>query len=242
MTTTTGDAETLRRLNEALRAHHGDFAAWKRVGGQLAVQRQLLGYGNRSEFVRRRMVPLGVSETAAAKLAYDIEGGPRWGRKGFTVNALRIAAQAWNVTLESFAAALDGGELIPAPPADGGNLVPLPAAQPAPVPAPAALAPAALMVLSPEMAARAIPYVNDIHHQLSRWKAEYAREHRDVDVDDFPVPSGEDLFGPGTYDAGTWNARKAEMSEDELVSLIATLRALAAPARDRDTSAGLPRG
>ena len=79
--------------------------------------------------------------------------------------------------------------------------------QPAP---PASVA----MVLSPEMLAIAQPYASAIFLQL-----------RDLAVKGVTKPSGDQVF-PGTpHDAHSWDLHRADLSDDELVWLIAGLHA-----------------
>jgi len=73
----TTDADAYQRMAGALDAHRGDAEAYRRLGAQMTARRHLLGlrYGNRRLFVRERLLPLGLKETAAYKLVYDLERG-----------------------------------------------------------------------------------------------------------------------------------------------------------------------
>jgi hypothetical protein len=71
----TTDADAYQRLTRALDAHRGDAEAYRRLGAQMTARRHLLGsrYGNRRQFVRERLLPLGLRENAAYKLVYDLD-------------------------------------------------------------------------------------------------------------------------------------------------------------------------
>jgi hypothetical protein len=227
LSTTPGDAETYERLNEVLARHHGDTAAWERLGQLLKARRQSLDprYGNRRAFAEERLVPLGQTSTGGYKLAYDIEGGPRWGRRGFTLEVLPVIAAAYGVTIESIAAALDGGRLEPLHP-----------------PAPAQPAPGAdsgwLPPLGADAIARARPYADQVFMARSDWRAAYAAAHPGIAVSDIPEPPGAELFPDSDEDARTWDGRAGVLSVQERVWLIAALRAREA-ARERQAGTGL---
>lgn len=125
--TTTPDAGTYQRLAEALTAHRGDVAAYQRLGAQMKARRHLIDprYGNRQLFVRERLVPAGLKESAAKKLAYDLEHGTLQSRGGFSPGNMLILAQAYGTTPDSVIAVLDGD----------GELGPLTADSPPPAPA-----------------------------------------------------------------------------------------------------------
>ena len=111
---TPGDAETIRKLSEQIKAHRGDTEAWTRLGGQLRAHRELAGYGNRRRFVNDRCRPED-PDGLDYKFVYDLEGGPRWGRRGFPAGRMRNIAAAYGVTLASIGATLDGGNLVATP-------------------------------------------------------------------------------------------------------------------------------
>ena len=115
--TMTPDAGTYQRLAAALTAHRGDVAAYQRLGAQMKARRHLLDprYGNRQLFVRERLIPLGLKESAAKKLAYDLEHGTLQSRGGFSAGSMLILAQAYGTTPDSLITVLDGGELEPLP-------------------------------------------------------------------------------------------------------------------------------
>lgn len=219
------DAEAQRRLNQALRDNLGSTdgpAAWVRLGELLLARRQVLGYDNRRQFVRERGEPLGVNE----KLVYDLEGGPRWGRKGFSAGKLRAVAEAYAVTLDSIADALGGGDLVP----EAG--APLPAALP---PAPPD---SAVTAFGADAIARAQPYANEITRRWREWTAEYAAANPDIAPRDIPLPLGDDLFPDSPHDAHSWDHHAADLDPDELVWLIARLQARQAAVRERESGAG----
>lgn len=213
MTTIPGDAETLRQLGDILIAHRGDAEAWKRLGGELRSQRTLIGYGNRRRFAEERGLPngLGDNPNAAYKFIYDLEGGLRWGRKGFPAEKMPAIAAAWGVTLGSIGAVLDGT----------GHLVPLPAAIADPDPPPAVPPPAVRMsgVLSDTAIVAAAPYATAILTTL-----------RDLAAQGNMQPSGHDVFPDDWRAARRWREYD-DMPEEERVWLIAALQA------DADTSA-----
>lgn len=227
-TTATGDASTIRQLAQAVRDHKGDFKAWARAGQQLAVQRTMLSplYDNRTLFAYERVLPAGkpirgpgFTKEAAAKLAYDLErgiDGPDGPRRGFSVNSLRIAAEAYGVALVSFAAALDGGELIPVA-APALILAAAPDPEPAGAPPPAVLMSG---VLSPAAIAAAAPYATEILVRL-----------RDLAVAGIMRPSGPQLFPDTPEEAAIWDRNANDMPDDELAWLIAGRRALETSAR-----------
>lgn len=218
MTTTTGDAETIRQLAQTVREHHGDTEAWARFGRQLAAQRISRGHGNRTRFARERIYPTGIATTeqAAAKLAYDLEGGIRWGRQSWPPDVLIAIAEAYEVALESVGPALAGGELIPAP-------APAPVLAAAPDPEPADGPPPAVLmsgVLSPAAIAAAAPYATEILVRL-----------RDLAVAGIMRPSGRQLFPGADDEASIWDRNANDMPDDELAWLIAGRRALETSAR-----------
>lgn len=106
--TTPDDA--VHRLRQAIRDHHTDHEAWTRVGEQFRDQRARLSpryADNRRLFIRERGLPRKINE----KFAYDLEGGPRWGRQGFGAEKMLAAAAAYSVDVASVADALVGGHL-----------------------------------------------------------------------------------------------------------------------------------
>lgn len=109
----TADADAYQRLTRALDAHRGDAEAYRRLGAQMTTRRHLLGprYGNRKLFVRELLLPLGLKETAAYKLVYDLERGELQGRAGFSAGNMLALAQAYRTTPDEVIAVLDGGEL-----------------------------------------------------------------------------------------------------------------------------------
>lgn len=232
---TTPDAEVQRRLNQALRDHHGDVEAWTRLGDLLRARRQVLDprYGNRRLFVRERGEPDDISEnkTVNEKLVYDIEGGPRWGRKGFTAAKLAAVARAYDVTLDSVAAALDGGELEPAP-ARAPRQV-----RPAPPGGDGWLPP-----LDEGRLAGARPYADEIYRDLISWTARYVAARPGTDPQAVPDPPGAELFPDSREDAATWDLRADLMTVEERVWLIAALRSRQAAARSRGSGTGLGAG
>ena len=114
----TTDADAYQRLARALDAHRGDVGAYRRLGEQMTARRHLLGprYGNRRLFVRERLLPLGLKENAAYKLAYDLENGKLQGRAGFSAGNMLALAQAYETTPDAIIAVLDGGNLGPPAP------------------------------------------------------------------------------------------------------------------------------
>jgi hypothetical protein len=226
LATTAGDAEeAYRQLRQTLQEHRGDKEAWGRAGGLLAVHRRFtLGHKTRRALAKAT----GINY----KTASDVETAYRT-NFGLEIVVDEIAP-AYGVTPESIGHALEGGQLVPLgdSPAQAGHPAPPPPADTPPTPA------ALLLALGPEMAARAQPYAREINRELRRWTAEYAQEHPGVPFDDIPLPPGKDLFGDGTYEAQSWDLHSAELPEDELVGLIAALRARAAAAREQDTNVG----
>ena len=68
------------------------------------------------------------------------------------------------------------------------------------------------LVLSPDRLAQAQPYVSAIFLQL-----------RDLAINGIAEPSGEQIFPDSPHDAKTWDLHRADLSDDELVWLIAAL-------------------
>jgi hypothetical protein len=216
LATTAGDAEARRQLMQTLQEHRGDKEAWGRAGALLEVHRRFtLGYETRRALARA--TGINYKTASDVETAYRANFG-----LGIVVDEI---APAYDVTPESIGDALEGGQLVPlgSSPAQAGGTP---------------LAPAALLALGPELAARAVPYASEINRELRRWTAEYARKNPDVPFDEIPLPAGEDLFGEGTHDAESWDLHATELSPDELVGLIAALRAHAAAAREQDTNVG----
>ena len=182
----TTDADAYRRLTTALGNRRGDDEAYRRLGAQMTARRHLLGprYGNRRLFVRERLLPLGLKESAAYKLVYDLESGKLQGRGGFSAGNMLVLAEAYAVTPESVADALDGGDLVP---------VPSPA--PAPAPAPPEGYPAAA---APGVEERLPRFADQV------WTEVLAAQmaHR-VAAD---LLAGAQVFGDGTDDAAIWDA------------------------------------
>jgi len=126
--TTTPDADAYQRLAAALAAHRGDAGAYARLGEQMKARRHLIDprYGNRQLFVRERLVPAGLKESAAKKLAYDLENGKLQSRGGFSPGSMIILAQAYAAPTDAVIAVLDD------PDADLGPLGGPPQQSPAP--------------------------------------------------------------------------------------------------------------
>ena len=208
---TPGDAETIRKLGETLKAHRGDIRAWTRLGGQFRERRELAGYWNRREFWRKRGAPNGLDY----KFIYDLEPGPAWGRKGVPASRMPAIAASYGVTLASIGSALDGGDLMPAPESAPGL--------PPPGPPPAVRLSG---VLSDAAIVAAAPYATAIMTRLRAFP-ENAK------------PSGSKVFlENGTRVPGLDADRAAllwddhdYMPEEERVWLIAALQA------DRDAAA-----
>ena len=118
-------AGAYRRVTEALKAHQGDLAAYRHLGGELKARRHLIDprYGNRRLFVAERCKPLGLNY----KYVYDVEQAGGWGREGLSAGKILALADAYAVMPESVADALDGGDLVPA---DGAPLPRLPRGRP----------------------------------------------------------------------------------------------------------------
>jgi hypothetical protein len=239
LTTTAWNAEAYRQLKQTLKEHWGDKQAWGRVGGLLEVHRRyVLGYENRRAFARERRI--NYKTTGDVETAYRANFG-----LGIVVDEI---APAYGVTPESIGYALDGGQLVPLAPdrqdrPQPQRARPDPGTDPVPFPQPdeRSLTPAALTVvqrLGPDMAARAHSYANEINRELRRWTAEYAQRHPDIPFDEIPLPEGKDLFGEGTYAADSWDLHAPELPADELVDLIAALRARVAAMREQDMNVG----
>lgn len=120
---TNPDPDTYTRLEDALEAHQGDTEAYGRLGRLFRTRRRQLppryaGDRNRNRLARERLAPLLASanpERAAMQLLYELETGTVIGqRKGFSAAYMLLFARTYQVTPESVADALDGGELIPA--------------------------------------------------------------------------------------------------------------------------------
>lgn len=240
--TTTPDAPALRQLEETLRAHRGDTEAYQRLGAQLLARRIALDprYANRSLFARERCAPLGLN----AKYVYDLEaqGGSGYGRQGFSAGKLIAAAEAYQVTLSSVAAVLDGR----------GDLEPLAAAEPsrgrlaaadgrAPGDAPPPDDGGWMPPVSRDQVGDVLAIADQIYEDLRRWTARYAAAHPGVAPEDIPDPPGGDLFGGDTPDARTWDDRADVMSVRERVRLIAGLRLRQSARGRRNSGVGLPR-
>jgi transcriptional regulator with XRE-family HTH domain len=108
-------------------------------------------------------------------------------------------------------------------------------------PPPAAPPPAAARVLSPygpgaeaAVAVFAVP----IERARGEWRTRYASEHPGVRPGDIPPPPGADLFGAGTREAGLWDSYVTDMAEEEVVWLVATIRATRAAGSERNRPAG----
>jgi hypothetical protein len=226
---TTTDADAYRRLDEGLKAHRGDAEAYRRLGGQLEARRHLLDprYGNRRLFVRERLVPRGLKESAAYKLVYDAEQGKLQGRGGFSAGKMLTLAEAYGTTPDSVVAVLEGGDLeplpgtpaqaplargrhrTPEPPVTGQWLPPLPA----------------------ETIERSRPYADAIWQRL-----------RELALQGIAEPSGRQLFPDAAADAATWDLRADLLSVPERVWLLAALRAREAAAQERESGTGLAAG
>lgn len=218
---TTTDADAYRRLDEALKAHRGDADAYRRLGGQLQARRHLLDprYGNRRQFVRERLVPLGLKETAAYKLVYDIEHGTLQGRGGYSAGNMLALAQAYGTTPESVAGVLDGGELGPLPRASG---QPGPASGPAVPPG----------FASPEMIERARPYANEIWRRVLSLAAKAGYAPDPGTAGEVPDPGGEALFPGSEEDRIAWDSAAGRPALAR-TWLVAVLQSAVASARER---------
>lgn len=223
MTTTTGDAETIRKLRQIIGAHSGDFPAWNRLGELLAARRQVLSerYAKSRElFARERGEPHGLT----GKFLYELEHGPRWGRKGYPAGRMPAVAAAYGVTLESIGAALDGGQLEPAPSAPRLAPVHAPADPAAADPPPAVLGSG---VLSPQAIAAAAPHATEILIRL-----------RDLAVAGIMRPSGRQLFPDSDYEARLWDLNADELPDEDAAWLVAGLRVRAEPGMARTVLSG----
>jgi hypothetical protein len=215
---TTADAGTYRRLDESLKAHRGDEKAYARLGAQMRARRHLLDprFGNRRLFVRERLVSLGLKETAAYKLAYDLEQGTLQGRGGFSAGNMLVLAQAYGTTADSVIRVLGGGELGPLP--ESGRH----ARQRTPeTPGGQWLPP-----LDSGTIDQARPHADAIWMRL-----------RELALQGIANPSGGEVL-PGDYaDASDWDRRAGTFSVEERIWLTATLRARE-EARDRGRGTG----
>lgn len=210
---TTADAGTYRRLDESLKAHRGDEKAYARLGAQMRARRHLLDprFGNRRLFVRERLVPLGLKDSAAYKLAYDLEQGTLQGRGGFSAGNMLALAQAYQVTPDSVIAVLDGGDLEPLTAAPGRHARPEPPADRPWLPP-----------LDAGTLDQARPFADAIWQRL-----------RELALQGVADPSGAQLFPGNDADIATWDQRAGVMSVEERVWLIAALRAREATAHGR---------
>jgi len=217
---TTADAGTYRRLDESLKTHRGDEKAYARLGAQMRARRHLLDprFGNRRLFVRERLVPLGLKETAAYKLAYDLEQGTLQGRGGFSAGNMLALAQAYGTTADAVIGVLDGDELGPLPEAGRHARQRAPGAPAAPW----------LPPLDSGTIERARPHADAIWQRL-----------RQLALQGVAEPSGELMF-PGDADAAAdWDRRAGLLSLEERVWLIAAIRAREeAQQRERGTGLG----
>jgi hypothetical protein len=200
--TTPPDLPAIRRLTEALEAHRGDAAAYRRLAGQLRARRIALDprYGNRALFVRERGEPVGLN----AKYAFDLESdkGSTYGREGFKPGKMLAAAQAYAVTPASVAAVLDGT----------GDLAALAGAAPA--------APGPQLPVAPHLEAPAREHLREIAGRLEVLRAA-----------GITGPSGRQVFPAGGPDAADWDTFTAEgFTPAEAAAMIAAVRVRAAAA------------
>jgi hypothetical protein len=181
----TTDADAYQRLTRALDAHRGDAEAYRRLGAQMTARRHLLGprYGNRRQFVRERLLPLGLKETAAYKLVYDLERGELQGRAGFSAGNMLALADAYGTTPDEVITVLDGGDLEPPqPPVSADALL-------------EALSDDSLLKLGPVMAEKIGKLLPDLAGRAV--SAPVANPGIDV-------PTGAQMFGPGAH-AEMWD-------------------------------------
>jgi len=174
----------------------------------------MIGYGNRRRFVEERCGPPGDPNSLDYHFICDIERGLNaTRRKGYPLDRMIRVAAAYGVTEESAGAALDGGELVPAPEST-------PALHPDRMDGP----PEAVLlsgVLTPQAIYAAYPYATAI---LTRLRA-------------FPLgkePTGPEVFldeggvqlprFDSARAAELWDAHRY-MPEDERAWLIAALQA-----------------
>lgn len=237
-TTTTGDLETIRRLDQAVKRHSGDTTAWERLGGQFAARRTQIGYphSKREQFVRDRCRPHdgGLS----SKIAYEMEHGISGPRKTWPSVRLITAAAAYQVTIESIIAVLDDDDQV----LQAAGLAGL--VDPAPV-VPAAALNAGLSehmqrqldeglrvarlsgVLSDEALRDAVPHVIDILIDLGNLK-----------VSGIVRPSGWQLFPDAEEEARLWDKYADVMPDGDLALLVASQRVLTSAALRPDKSVG----
>ena len=215
---TTADADTYRRLDESLKTHRGDEKAYARLGAQMRARRHLLDprFGNRHLFVRERLIPLGLKETAARKLVYDLESGKLQGRGGFSAGNMLALAQAYGTTADEVIAVLGGDELGPlpesgrharqrTPEAPGGQWLP---------------------PLGADTIEQARPHADQIWQRL-----------RELALQGIASPSGGEVFPEDDADAADWDRRTGMFSLEERVWLIAAIRARE-EARERGRGTG----
>lgn len=69
-------------------------------------------------------------------------------------------------------------------------------------------------------------YAVPIEGMRSDWRMKYAGEHPGVQPEDIPPPPGSVLFGNSYREAGLWDEYVKDMPEEEVVWLIATVRAV----------------
>lgn len=223
---TTGDIETIRKLADTIERHRGDEAAWSRLGAQLFSRRTLDGYGNRRKFERERAIPAGLNY----KYCYDLEGGKdhkvlRWERTAFPVKKMPAIAAAYGVTLESIGAALDGGDLVPAP----GAAPAVPAALP-----PGPDGARRLGILSDAAIIAGAPYASAIFTRLRAFPPGEELPGREVFLDGFTGIPGLDADRA----AGLWNDYAGVMPEVDLVWLISAVQADMDAAAQPDSNVG----
>lgn len=225
--TTTTDAGAYRRLDEGLKAHRGDTEAYRRLGGQLEARRHLLDsrYGNRRLFVRERLVPLGLKESAAYKLVYDLEQGKLQGRGGYSAGKILAVTDAYGITPDSLIAVLDGGELEPSPPGSRGRHR---------SPGPPATPPAPAGFITDEVREKAQPYADEIWRRVHELTG--GRAPDPAGGGQPPDPGGAALFGEGTHDQIVWDgaAGHAPLAKTWLIAVLQS-RDAAAQGRQRGT-------
>jgi hypothetical protein len=174
------------------------YDRWVLLGKLLEERRRLLGYTYRRPAFER-------DTDINSRLSADLETAAKKRVNHFTEGSLRLAAHGYQVTYESMLAILAGkaDALAPAGPAA----------------APAAIIPSGppgWMAADEKRSAANEPYADEIKRRLAELRARGIRN-----------PSGAQLFGEGTPDAGDWDAH-ADWGIRDRVWFIADLQRLAA--------------